>query len=73
MGHSSPERNPFDGRAVLWFPLDPRNLLDFALELRLAKSHRFADYNPNAETREERRGEERKAQTDGGEEAGPKS
>lgn len=40
------------------------SLLDFALELRLANSHRFADYCPNVETlpRGERRGEEKEAQ-----------
>lgn len=61
--HSSPEGKPFHGREMLWFLcLDPRNLLDFALELRLAKSHRFADFCPNVETlprgeRKEGRGE----------------
>lgn len=45
------------------------SLLDFALELRLAKSHRFADYCPNVETlpRGERRGEEKEAQRGEGE------
>lgn len=55
---------------MLWFLcLDPRKPLDFALELRLAKSHRFADYCPNVETlpRGERRGEEKEAQRGEGE------
>lgn len=60
---------------MLWFPPDPHNLLGFALEPRLAKSHRFADYSLNAETLphretrgEERRGEKRREDRTGGEE-----
>lgn len=61
LGQSSTERNLFHWGAELWLPLDPRNLLDFVLELRLAKSQRFDDYSPNAEAlpHGETRGEQR--------------